>query len=88
MEETNKTNLSSETISSGKQANNRKLKRQFSVIEIDGARFSTENSWGLIRASNTQPALILRFESDSEKRLSELKSFVENLIVETQSTIL
>jgi phosphomannomutase/phosphoglucomutase len=37
--------------------------------------------WGLVRASNTQPVLVLRFEADSEQRLAELKKEV-SLVVE------
>ncbi|MGK7345986.1 MAG: phosphomannomutase/phosphoglucomutase [Candidatus Nitrospinota bacterium M3_3B_026] len=43
------------------------------VVDIDGARVVFEDGWGLIRASNTQPVLVLRFEAKSEKRLEEIK---------------
>jgi phosphomannomutase len=43
------------------------------VIDLDGARVLLEGGWGLIRASNTQPALVLRFEAENETRLEEIK---------------
>lgn len=51
------------------------------VIDIDGARVLFNGGWGLIRASNTQPVIVLRFEADDEKRLEEIKSiFMDKLI--------
>lgn len=42
------------------------------VIDIDGVRVVFEDGWGLVRASNTQPVLVLRFEAASEARLAEI----------------
>ena len=50
------------------------------VITIDGARFNFENGWGLVRASNTQAILVLRFEADSEQDLKEIRSAVEKRV--------
>jgi phosphomannomutase/phosphoglucomutase len=47
------------------------------VITTDGARILFENGWGLVRASNTQAILVLRFEADSEERLQEIQRTVE-----------
>jgi phosphomannomutase/phosphoglucomutase len=47
------------------------------VIDVDGARIAFPGGWGLVRASNTQPALVLRFEADSEERLAAIQSQVE-----------
>lgn len=50
------------------------------VVDIDGARVNFGDGWGLIRASNTQPVLVLRFEAKSEDRLEEIKDiFYEKL---------
>ncbi|MCA9764674.1 MAG: phosphomannomutase, partial [Gemmatimonadetes bacterium] len=46
----------------------KKLGEKYKVIEIDGARIEFPDGWGLIRASNTQPALVLRFEALGEER--------------------
>jgi phosphomannomutase/phosphoglucomutase len=47
------------------------------VITIDGARILFEHGWGLVRASNTQAILVLRFEADTEEHLNEIRSTVE-----------
>ncbi len=50
------------------------------VTDIDGVRIDFGDSWGLIRASNTQPVLVLRFEAPSEGRLEEIRAlFLEQL---------
>jgi phosphomannomutase / phosphoglucomutase len=50
------------------------------VITIDGARILFENGWGLVRASNTQAILVLRFEADSEENLAKIRETVENRV--------
>jgi phosphomannomutase/phosphoglucomutase len=53
------------------------------IIDIDGVRILFEDGWGLIRASNTQPVLVLRFEAVTQARLSEIRSVVESVLDET-----
>jgi phosphomannomutase/phosphoglucomutase len=50
------------------------------VIAIDGARILFDHGWGLVRASNTQAVLVLRFEADSEERLSAIRGLVESQV--------
>lgn len=50
------------------------------VITIDGARILFENGWGLVRASNTQAILVLRFEADSEENLRKIRETVEDRV--------
>ncbi|MDQ3129929.1 MAG: phosphomannomutase/phosphoglucomutase [Acidobacteriota bacterium] len=50
------------------------------VITIDGARIIFENGWGLVRASNTQAILVLRFEADSEENLKAIRQTVESRV--------
>ncbi len=56
------------------------------VITIDGARIKFTNGWGLVRASNTQAILVLRFEADSQSNLdairSEVEAYVDTVIAE------
>ena len=52
------------------------------IIDIDGVRVVFEDGWGLVRASNTQPMLVLRFEALSAERLSEIRSEVESVLAE------
>jgi phosphomannomutase / phosphoglucomutase len=47
------------------------------VITIDGARIVFDHGWGLVRASNTQAILVLRFEADSQTALNEIRNTVE-----------
>lgn len=56
------------------------FKDRYKIIDIDGVRVDFGDGWGLVRASNTQPVLVLRFEAKSEKRLDEIKDlFFTNL---------
>jgi len=50
------------------------------VITIDGARILFENGWGVVRASNTQAILVLRFETDSEENLRQVQQIVESRV--------
>lgn len=52
------------------------------VITIDGARIIFEHGWGLVRASNTQAILVLRFEADSDEHLAEIRQIVESKVNE------
>jgi len=50
------------------------------IIDIDGIRVEYEKGWGLLRASNTSPVLVLRFEAETEDDLNHIKTiFYENL---------
>ncbi|MEW6378487.1 MAG: phosphomannomutase/phosphoglucomutase [bacterium] len=51
---------------------------KYKLIDIDGIRILFDHGWALIRASNTQPALVLRFESTTSHGLEEIKSLVMN----------
>jgi phosphomannomutase/phosphoglucomutase len=50
------------------------------VITIDGARILFEHGWGLVRASNTQAILVLRFEASSEDNLAKIQQEVESRV--------
>lgn len=70
----------------------RQIAEEFSktneVITTDGARILFENGWGLVRASNTQAILVLRFEADTEDNLRQIQKTVEtkvNKLVETMN---
>ncbi|RKX71479.1 phosphomannomutase [candidate division WOR-3 bacterium] len=52
----------------------REFEKRYRVITIDGVRVEYPDGWGLIRPSNTQPVLVLRFEARTEERLREIKS--------------
>jgi phosphomannomutase/phosphoglucomutase len=55
---------------------------RYRVVDVDGARVLFEENgktfgWGLVRASNTGPVLVLRFEADTEAHLAEVRALVE-----------
>ena len=52
----------------------------YELIDIDGVRLENENSWGLVRASNTSPNLVLRFEGKTENDLLEIKNYFKELL--------
>ena len=62
------------------------FREKYNVIDIDGVRVLFDDGWGLVRASNTQPALVLRFEAMSEKRLSEIRNLIESVLADIQKT--
>ncbi|MBI4511480.1 MAG: phosphomannomutase/phosphoglucomutase [Deltaproteobacteria bacterium] len=55
-----------------------RFRARFPVVDVDGVRLKIDQSWGLLRASNTQPALVLRFEAPSQERLAEIRKLVED----------
>jgi len=50
------------------------------LIDIDGSRVQFDGGWALVRASNTQPVLVLRFEAESEQRLESIRAQVESVL--------
>ena len=52
----------------------------YTLIDIDGIRLENENSWGLVRASNTSPNLVLRFEGKTENHLLEIKNYFKEIL--------
>jgi phosphomannomutase/phosphoglucomutase len=57
--------------------NNAKFKGG-SKVTIDGLRVDFDDGWGLIRASNTTPKLVLRFEAKTPSKLEEIKNMFLN----------
>jgi phosphomannomutase/phosphoglucomutase len=49
---------------------------KFKIIDIDGVRILLNDGWGLVRSSNTQPILVLRFEGQSEEALDRIQGMV------------
>jgi phosphomannomutase / phosphoglucomutase len=58
------------------------FKQTHKVIDIDGARILFDKGWGLVRASNTQPVLVSRYEALDEQSLNEIQQTVENKVAE------
>jgi phosphomannomutase/phosphoglucomutase len=64
-----------------------RLAKDYEVVDVDGVRVIMPQGWGLVRASNTQPALVLRFEAQSQARLEEIRELVEGAVREAQGAV-
>ena len=53
------------------------FREKYEVIDIDGVRINFDDGWALIRASNTQPVLVLRLEAVTKERLKELVAVIK-----------
>lgn len=56
------------------------FRREHPVVDVDGARVSFPDGWGLVRASNTGPVLVMRFEADSPEAVSRIHATFETTI--------
>ncbi len=56
----------------------------YDLIDVDGVRVRFPEGWGLIRASNTQPVLVMRFEATTPAKLAEYRGIVERTLAEIQ----
>jgi len=63
------------------------FEKEYKVIDVDGVRIEFSDGWGLIRASNTQPALVLRFEAVTKERLQEIRSLIERKLEQAKSKL-
>jgi len=54
------------------------FRERYETCEIDGVRVRFADGWGLVRASNTQPVLVLRFEAQTPERLDEIRGLMES----------
>jgi phosphomannomutase/phosphoglucomutase len=58
------------------------FKKSYEVIDVDGARILFGNGWGLVRASNTQPVLVLRFEAATQELVDQYRREVETALAQ------
>jgi phosphomannomutase / phosphoglucomutase len=66
-----------------------RYRKTHEVIDVDGARILFgDGAWGLVRASNTQPVLVLRFEANDDARRDALRAEVEQAVAEESARIL
>ncbi len=56
------------------------FRKDYPIIDIDGVRIPFADGWGLLRSSNTQPVLVLRFEATTPARLTEIRTLVEGVL--------
>lgn len=63
------------------------FRKRYKVIDVDGARILFPQGWGLVRASNTQPVLVLRFEAETEELLKQYQKEVEEVLESIKSQL-
>jgi len=61
---------------------------EYECLTLDGVRVKFDKGWGLVRASNTQPILVMRFEAESEELLKDYQSLVEGRIENLKQSML
>jgi phosphomannomutase/phosphoglucomutase len=57
------------------------------IVTLDGVRVDFADGWGLVRASNTTPSLVVRFEGDTQEALARIQQQIKQLMVEIKSDI-
>jgi phosphomannomutase/phosphoglucomutase len=60
---------------------------RYPAVTVDGVRVVFPDGWGLVRASNTQPLLVLRFEARTPERLAEIRALVEGKVAAIQEEL-
>ena len=63
------------------------FRKRGDIVDVDGVRVPFENGWGLVRASNTQPVLVMRFEATSEDLLKKYQDEMEDAVKEAQKSL-
>ena len=64
-----------------------RLRKHGETIEVDGVRVKIDGAWGLVRASNTQPLLVLRWEAQSEEKLHEIQRLIEGTVEQIRNEL-
>jgi len=57
------------------------------IVDIDGVRVRFPHGWGLVRASNTQPVLVMRFEAETPEALAEYRGLVEQAVAAARAEL-
>ena len=63
------------------------FRRSREIVDVDGARILFPQGWGLVRSSNTQPVLVMRFEAPNQELLNEYRREVESVVAEAASAV-
>jgi len=62
-----------------------RYRKSHDVIDVDGVRILFEHGWGLVRASNTQPVIVMRFEASTPELLASYRGEVEAALAEERA---
>jgi phosphomannomutase / phosphoglucomutase len=63
------------------------VRQKYHVVDVDGVRVPFENGWGLVRASNTQPVLVMRFEAASADLLKKYQQEIEGVVEKAKEEV-
>jgi phosphomannomutase/phosphoglucomutase len=63
------------------------VRRNHQVVDVDGVRVPFEKGWGLVRASNTQPVLVMRFEATTQKLLDKYQNEIEQIVGQAKQEV-
>ena len=61
--------------------------RGLELVTVDGVRATWPDGWGLIRASNTTPILVVRYEAKTQARLAEIQALIDGTIHEAKQEL-
>jgi phosphomannomutase/phosphoglucomutase len=62
--------------------------KDYAVVDVDGVRVPFEEGcWGLVRASNTQPVLVMRFEATSDALLAKYRNYLEGIVEQAKKQV-
>lgn len=63
------------------------LGKKTEIIDIDGVRVVFPDGWGLVRASNTSPVLVLRFEAQTQSRLRQIQEYLQGIVEKAKAEV-
>ena len=63
------------------------LQKRYKTLDVDGVRVLFAHGWGLVRASNTQPVLVMRFEASTPELLREYHGEVESVVAAAKKSV-
>ncbi len=63
------------------------VRKTYNVVDVDGVRVPFEEGWGLVRASNTQPVLVMRFEASTDELLKKYRTYLEDIVDQAKQEV-
>lgn len=63
------------------------VRKDYTVVDVDGVRVIFDSGWGLVRASNTQPVLVMRFEATTDALLKKYRTYLEALVEQAKKEV-
>jgi phosphomannomutase/phosphoglucomutase len=63
------------------------VRQRHQIVDVDGVRVPFEKGWGLVRASNTQPVLVMRFEAATPELLKEYRQEIEGVVEQAKEEV-